>query len=114
MKNFDAVALGRLGVDGGVPRPRRSDEFQIRQTIQQGRRHYGPLAHDAENIKRKQTLNERFELGDVVVENLDLGVAGNRRPVRHLQGYILIIVQYPYLHIRDRPPFSATSESSAR
>jgi hypothetical protein len=28
----------------------------------------------ADNIKGKQTLNERFELGDVVVEDLDPGV----------------------------------------
>src|ERR1700674_3384162 len=47
---------------------------------------------------------QAVRVGDVVVEHLDLGVAGNGRPVRHLQGYILIIVSYRHLHTSVRMP----------
>src|SRR5713226_289614 len=103
MKNLDASAFHRFDINGRISCSRRSNELQIRQTIQQRSRHRGPLPHDAENIKGKQTSNERLQLGDMVLKYRDLRIPGNRRPISRLQGYLLIVVQYRYFHMHLLP-----------
>ena len=71
----------------------RGDQLQSRQALDDRPRQRCALAHDADHVERQQALDNFVEIGQMVIENGDHGLPGERRPVGHLQRHVLIIVQ---------------------
>jgi hypothetical protein len=96
--DFNPSSFGRLEVDCGISSTGRSNQLKIRQAINKRRSHWCSLAHNTHHVERHQPLHEGFQFRDVIVEHLDLVIARNRRPVRHFQRDILIVVQHRYFN----------------
>ena len=91
----DAYAtLGRRrAVDGRVAGPRRGDEAEVRQSLEDGARERCPLAHDAQDVKGLQTLDDRIRIGEMIVKYGDGRPPIERRPVRKRKRDVLVVVQ---------------------
>src|SRR5258705_11256632 len=51
------------------------------------------LAHDANHVERQEPFDERVGLVDMIIEDRDLGLFGDRRPVRDAQCDVLVVIQ---------------------
>ncbi len=95
---YDDASLGRgIDIDGRVARTGRGYELQSRQPLDDRPRQRCALAHDADHVERQQALDDRVEIGQMVIENGDRGAPSERRPIGHLQRHVLIVVQDGYV-----------------
>jgi hypothetical protein len=86
--------IARSGhIDQRVSRSRRGDELEIGKAFYDAARQRGPLAHDANNIKRQQPLDHGIRIGEMVPKYRDVRSIAEHRPIGAHQRYILVIVQ---------------------
>jgi len=76
--HIDAALLGGRDVDGGVERPGGSDHLEPRQPLDGTAGQRCPLAHDAHHVERFQSLDDGVRIGEMVVEDADLGPGRDR------------------------------------
>ena len=89
----DAARLGRLGVDRGVARAGGDQELELGQRLDHLLRKAGALAHrddDLEILKRRDDLVRAAEM---LLEDLDVDLALELRPVGDLEDDVLIVVE---------------------
>src|ERR1700722_14971627 len=80
-------------IDRRVYRSRRGNELEIGKALNDVTGQRGPLAHDANDIKRQQPLNHGVWIGEMVLKYGDVGSIAEQRPIGALKRYILIVVQ---------------------
>ena len=80
-------------IDRRVSRSRRGNEFEIGKALNDVAGQRRPLAHDANDVKRQQPLNDSVRIGEVVLKYGDRRLIAEHRPVGALEGHILVIVQ---------------------
>src|ERR1700732_5427089 len=83
----------RVDIDRRVSRSRRGNELEIGKALNDAAGQRGPLAHDANDVKRQQPLNDSVRIGEVVLKYGDLRSIAEHRPVGALKRHILVIVQ---------------------
>src|SRR5262249_582229 len=71
----------------------RNQELEVGQLLEDGTRKGGALAHGADDLEALQRLDDVLGPTEVLVEHLDVDVTRNLRPVGHLQGDVLEIVE---------------------
>src|SRR2546425_2927231 len=76
-----------------VYRSRRGNEFEIGKALNDVAGQRGPLAHDTNDIKRQQPLNDGVWIGEVVLKYGDIRSIAEHRPIGALKCHILVIVQ---------------------
>src|ERR1700726_416037 len=80
-------------IDRRVSKSRRGNELEIGKALNDVAGQWGPLAHDTNDIKRQQPLNQGVRIGDVVLKYSDVRSIAEHRPIRALKRRILVIVQ---------------------
>jgi hypothetical protein len=75
--DVDAAFLGGRDVDGRVERPGRGDHLQSRQALDDVTRQRCALPHDTHHVEPRQPLNDGVWVGEVIVEDGDLGPVGH-------------------------------------
>src|SRR6266403_1477728 len=93
VRNRYAELTRGLAIDGGVGKAGRGDELQARQPFEKPARERRALTHDADDLERRQSSGHSVWIVEVVVEDSDGRPSRQRRPVRHLQGDILIVIE---------------------
>src|SRR3989454_895720 len=89
-----AAMIARGGdIDRRVSRSRRGNEPEIGNARNDVAGQRGPLAHDTNDIKRQQPLNQGVRSGDVVLKYGDVRSIVEHRPIGALKRHILVIVQ---------------------
>ena len=74
-------------------RPGRDQQLQVRQFLDDGAREGGALAHRAHDVEALQRLDHVLLAAEVLVEDLDVEIARDLRPVRYLEYDILVVVE---------------------
>src|SRR5258706_6774662 len=105
MGNHDPAIGSRNDVDRGVSRSRRGNEFEIGKALNDVAGQRGPLAHDTNDVKRLQPLNDSVRIGEVVLKYGDLRSIAEHRPIGALKRYSLIVVQNSDLVLLHWHPF---------
>src|SRR5207302_10508808 len=77
MENIDVTPPGCLEVERGISGARRCYELQVRQPLDESRRHWRSLPHEAKDLERKKPLRQLLKIGDMIREDLDFGVSRN-------------------------------------
>ncbi len=86
--------IARSGdIDRRVSRSGRGNELEIGKPLNDVAGQRGPLAHNANDIKRQQPLYHGVWIGEVVVKYGDVRSIVEHRPIGTLQRHILVIVQ---------------------
>src|SRR3984893_1897375 len=80
-------------IDRRVSRSRRGNELEIGKALNDVAGQRGSLAHDTNNIKRPQPLNQGIRIGEVVLKYGDVRSIAEHRPIGALKRRILVIVQ---------------------
>ena len=91
--DHDAALLGGGDIDGCIAQPCRDEQLQVRQFLDDGAREGGALAHRAHDVEALQRLDHVLVAAEVLVEDLDVEIARNLRPVRYLEYDILVVVE---------------------
>jgi hypothetical protein len=94
MHDVDAALCGGLKVDRGILQGRRSDQTELWQALDDRARHRRALAHHADDVERLKAGDDSVGIGHVVVEHGYVRALIKPRPVRHGNGYILVIVEH--------------------
>jgi hypothetical protein len=68
-------------------------KLQIGQPLDHGAREGGPLAHRANDAEALQSRNDRVGRTERLIENLNIDVVGDFRPIGHRERDILVIVK---------------------
>src|SRR6202043_2047899 len=109
--------------DRRVSRSRRGNKLEIGKALNDVAGQRGPLAHNANDIKRQQALNHGVRIGEVVLKYGHVRSIAEHRPIGALKRYILIIVQnsdlvllhwHPFLSALARPLRYTPSTRTAR
>src|SRR5260221_9501751 len=79
-------------IDRRVYSSRRGNELEIGKALDDTARQRGPLAHDTNDIKRQQPLNQGVRVGEVVLKYHDVRSMADHRPIGTLKRDILVIV----------------------
>ncbi len=98
--DIDAAFVGGRDVNRGVERPGGGDHLQPWQALDHGTRQRCALTHHAHHVERCQSLHDGVQIGEVIVEDGDVGARRHLRPVGHAQRDILVVVE-------DRDPHRA-------
>src|SRR6267378_4658748 len=86
--------LARSGdIDRRVSRSGRGNELEIGKALNDVAGQRGPLAHNANDIKRQQPLNHGVRIGKVALKYGDVRSVAEHRPIGALKRHILVIVQ---------------------
>jgi hypothetical protein len=101
--DVDAVFPGGPDVDGSVERPGGGDHLQPWQALDYATRKRCALTHHAHHIERRQPVHDGILVGDVIVEDGDVGARRHLRPVGHAQRHILVVVEDRDLHRANVP-----------
>ena len=96
--DIDSVLLGSGEVDRGVERSGGRNHLEVGQTINNVARQRCSLPHDADHVVRQQPVDHGVGIGEVVVEDRDVGSGSDRRPVGHTHRDVLVIVENRNLH----------------
>ena len=90
----DHAALFRGSeIDGGIAHAGGNQKPQIGQPLDHGAREGGPLAHRANDAEALQGRNDRVGRTERLIENLNIDVVGDFRPIGHRKRDILVIVK---------------------
>src|SRR4051794_11489134 len=91
--DHDAALLGGGDIDGCIAQPCRDEQLKVRQFLDDGAGEGGTLAHRAHDLEALQRLDHVLVAAEVLVEDLDVEIARNLRPVRYLEYDILVVVE---------------------
>jgi hypothetical protein len=80
-------------IDRRVSGSRRGNELEIEKALNAVAGQWGPFAHDTNDIKRQQTLNDGFRIGEVVLKYGDVRSIAEHRPIGTRERHVLVIVQ---------------------
>src|SRR6266446_1087880 len=80
-------------IDRRVYKSCRGNELEIGKAFNDIAGQRGPLAHDTNDIKRQQPLNQGVRIGEVVLKYGDVRSIAQYRPISALKRRILVIVQ---------------------
>src|SRR3989449_3957964 len=80
-------------IDRRVYRSHRGNELEIRKALNDVAGQRGPLAHDTNDIKGQQPLNDGVRIGEVVLKYGDARSIAEHRPIGALKRHILVVVQ---------------------
>jgi hypothetical protein len=75
--DVNAVVLGSRHVDRRIERPGGGDHLQPWQPLDNAPRQRRAFAHHTHHVKRRQALDQVALIGDVIVEDSDLGARGD-------------------------------------
>ena len=100
----DAARLGRLGVDRGIAQAGRDQKLQIGQRLDHLLREAGALAHGDDDLEALQRRDDLVRAAEMLVENLELDVALDLRPVGDFEDDVLIIVENCAANAMTLPP----------
>jgi hypothetical protein len=50
------------------------------------------LSHDANNVERQQTRDNRIDVRDMIVENRNAGPTVENGPIRHRESNVVIVI----------------------
>src|SRR5258708_20391443 len=89
----DPMIARGVDIDRGVSRSRRGDELELGKALNDVAGQRGSLAHDANDIKRQQPLNQGVGIGEVVLKYGDVCSIAQYRPIGVIERPILVIVQ---------------------
>ena len=89
----DAALGGGRDVDGGVAAAGGDEQPEVRQPLEQGARERRPLAHGDDDVERRQPLDERVLVVEVVGELDDVDGLGDAGPVGEAGGDGLVVVE---------------------
>jgi hypothetical protein len=92
-------------IDRRVSGSRRGNELEVGKPCNDVAGQLGPLAHDANNIKRQQPLSHGVRIVEVVLKHSDVRSIAEHRPIGALKRYILIVVQNSDLVLLHWHPF---------
>src|SRR5437870_8828271 len=88
-----------------VYRSRRGNELEIGKALNDVAGQRGPLAHDTNDIKRQQPLNQGVRIGEVILKYGDVRSIAEHRPIGALKRHILVIVQNSDLVLLHWDPY---------
>src|SRR5260370_41795554 len=80
-------------IERRVYRSRRGKEPGDGEGLNDVEGHGWPLAHDTNDVKRLQPLNQGVRVGEVVLEHREVRLIAEHRPIGALKRHILVIVQ---------------------
>src|SRR6202162_5691960 len=86
-------------IDRRVHTSRRDNELEIGKALNDVAGQRGPLAHDTNDVKRQQPLNQGVRIGEMVLKYGDVRSIAEHRPIGALKRHILVIVQNSYLEL---------------
>ncbi len=89
----DAALLGRLGVDRGIAHAGGDEEFQVGQRLDHLARKAGALAHGDDDLKTLERGDDLVGPAEMLIEDFEVDVALDLRPVGDLEHHVLIIVE---------------------
>src|SRR2546426_10941562 len=93
MGNRDPAICCCSDVDRRIYGPRRADELEIGEALDDAARERGPLTHDADDIERKEPSYHGIGVVDVILKHGDVRAVAEHRPVGALERCVLIVVQ---------------------
>src|SRR5882762_6606336 len=93
VKQCDPMLARSGDIDRRVYSSRRGNELEIGKALNDVAGQRGPLAHNANDIKRQQPLNYGVRIGKVVLKYGDVRSIAEHRPIGALKRHILVIVQ---------------------
>ena len=88
----DAALPRRADVDRQVAHPAGQQQFELRQLLELGARERRALPHRADDLEPAEGARDRVLPADTGVEDLDLDLAGQDRPIGHAERAALIVV----------------------
>ena len=68
MNDLHAPLFCSLEIDRGIPAPRRSDQAELGQALDDGTRHRRALPHYADDVEWLQALDDGVGVRDMVVK----------------------------------------------
>src|SRR5260370_41906503 len=92
-------------IDRRVYSSRRGNELEIGKALNDVAGQRSPLAHNTNNIKRQQPLNQGVRIGEEVLKYGDVRSIAEHRPIGALKRYIYIVVQNNDLVLPHSHPF---------
>src|SRR5262249_21169141 len=91
--DHDAARVGGGDVDRGVAQAGGDEELERGQFLDHRAREGDAFAHGADDVEALQRRDDLVLPAKVRVEDLDIEVTGNLRPVGRLEGDVLIVVE---------------------
>src|ERR1700684_311547 len=88
-----AAFLGRLGVDRGIAHAGGDEELEVGQRLDHFPWEAGALAHGDDDLESLERRDDVVGPAEMRVEDLDVDVALDLRPVGDLEHHVLIIVE---------------------
>src|SRR5437016_2007150 len=101
-------------IDCRVSRSGRGNELEIGKALNDVAGQRGPLAHNANDIKKQQPLNHGVRIGEVVLKYGDVRSIAEHRPIGALKRHILVIVQNSDLVLLHWYPSRTDSSKAIR
>ena len=89
----DAARLGRLGVDRGVAHACGDQEFQVGERVDHSLGKAGALAHGDDDLEPLQGRDNLVRSAEVLVEDFEIDVAFDLRPIGAFEDHVLIVVE---------------------
>src|ERR1700726_1225009 len=90
----DPMIARGVDIDRSVSRSRRGDELELGKALNDVAGQRGSLAHDTNDIKRQQQLNQGVRIGEVVLKYGDVRSITEHGPIGALKRHILVVVQH--------------------
>ena len=111
--HHDAALGGGGQIDRSVAHAGGDQQLQLRQPRQQRGGHRRALAHDDQNVALLQMHRQLRFIGKVRADGGHLHPIGQRRPVRHLERHLLVIIENCALQFHLRLPECRVSHRPA-
>ena len=83
-----------IDVDGCVRRPRRHQQSQIRQSLQDRSRERSALPHRGDDVEVLDPADQRIGVGNMVAKDRNFDRITKRGPVCHLEGHALKVIEH--------------------
>src|ERR1700686_4480266 len=94
MNDLHAPLCCGLEIDRGSSRPRRGDQAELGQALDDGTRDRRALPHHADDVEWLQARDDGGGVREMVVEYGDARPRIQRRPVRERKSDVLVVVQH--------------------
>ena len=91
--DHDAARLRRLGIDRGIAHAGGDQELEVGQGLDHLLGEAGPLAHGDDDVEALERRDHFVGSAEMFIEDFNVHVAFDRRPVGDLEDDILIIVE---------------------
>ncbi|KPB15898.1 Uncharacterized protein AC516_4620 [Pseudomonas amygdali pv. sesami] len=92
--HHNAVPLGRRDINRRIAHAACDQQFERRQLAEQCLIEQGSLAHQANDVEALQALHHGCGVGREVVQKADVARGVEHRPVHHIAGYVLPIIEH--------------------